>query len=349
MDTISLVDGRIDDGRRLIEILPQRDIDVTAAAWVLTSEDGNWFLYIATEEVDKSGQAAAYAKVYNVLRSMAGACISTSDVKLIGKKNPITKDILAFRSHLTDDALARYRDRLLGGIGVEEVYIYPQYETLRKSYMISYNRKDRTNRWRATTACGELYRNTKAKGAVGYSCAHYEGEKPGDEIHGTVAVLLEIGPEFDDSRILNDPNVQRVMRAQAQVASDRMFKAYHPDAVIEHADDAATQAVATWRTQARQDKVRSVALFEGGPYDGMKINVNHITAFANMAPVATKRGLRLFVLLPPLKDWERVVKGEIAKEGPFGTFHCYERRLVQGGAEFHHCSGENISEAISDR
>jgi hypothetical protein len=349
VDTITLVERRIDDGRRLIGLLSQKDIDVTAAAWVLTSEDGNWFLYIATEEVDKSGQATAYAKVYNVLRSMAGTCISTSDVKLIGKRNPITKDILGFPSQLTDNYFSRYPDRLLGGIGVEEVYIYPQYEYLRQAYTISYARQDRTNRWHATTVPGELYRNTKAKGAVGYSCARYEGEKPGDEIHGTVAVLLEIGPEFDDQRILNDPNVQRAMRSQAQVAADEMFKAYHPDAVIEHVDDPATQAAAMWRAQARQDKVRSVALFEGGPYDGMKININQINKYCNITPIATKRGLRLFVVLPPLQDWERVVKGEIAKEGPFDVFHCYERKLVPGGAEFHYCSGETISEALSEQ
>jgi len=69
VDTITLVERRIDDGRRLIGLLSQKDIDVTAAAWVPTSENGNWFLYIATEEVDKSGQATAYAKVYNVLRN----------------------------------------------------------------------------------------------------------------------------------------------------------------------------------------------------------------------------------------------------------------------------------------
>jgi len=55
VDIITLVERRIDDGRRLIELLTQKGIDVTAAAWVLTSEDGNWFLYIASKDVDKSG------------------------------------------------------------------------------------------------------------------------------------------------------------------------------------------------------------------------------------------------------------------------------------------------------
>ncbi len=349
MDTITLVKSRIDDGRRLIGLLGQKDIDVTAAAWVLTSEDGNWFLYIATEEVDKSGLTTAYLKVYNVLTSMAGTCISASDVKLIGQGNPITKDILLLRGQRADNLFASYRDRLLGNMCVEEVLVYPQYEPVRHEYRISYVRHDKTNRWHATTLPGELYRNTEAKGAVGYSCAHWEGEKPGEEIHGTVAVLLEIGPEFDDEKILNDPNVQRVMRAQAQVAADELFKAYHPDAVIKHIDDPATQAPAMWRAQATRNKAKPVALFEGGPYDGMKININHINKYCNMTPIATKRGLRLFVVLPPLQDWERVVKGEIAKEGPFDVFHCYERKLVPGGAEFHYCSGETISEALSEQ
>jgi hypothetical protein len=349
VDTVTLVERRTDDGRKLIELLTQKDIDVTAAAWVLTSEEGNWFLYIATQEVDKGGQAAAYAKVYSVLRSMAGTCISTSDVKLISKKNPITRDILRFASQLTDSPFARYRDRLLGSIGVEEVYIYPQYESLRQSYTISYVRQDRTNRWQARTTPGELYRNTRAKGAVGYSTARREGETEEDERHATVAVLLEIGPQFDDKSILSDPNVRRVMFAQAQIEADEMFKSHHPNATIEHIDYELLQASLISKAETRQPKAKVEALFVGGPYDGMSLSLEQITTYGIVTPVSSQRGIRLFVLLPPVDVWARLVKGEITKERSFEILYCYERKLIPGAAEFHYGSEDTISQALAQQ
>ena len=44
-----------------------------------------------------------------------------------------------------------------------------------------------------------------------------------------------------------------------------------------------------------------------------------------------------------------VLKGEMAKEGQFETLYCYERRFISGGAEFHYCSGDEISRALADR
>jgi hypothetical protein len=347
--TGTLVERRIDDGRKLIELLTQKDIDVVAAAWVLTSEDGNWFLYVATEEVDKSGQATAYAKVYNVLRSMADTCISTSDVKLVGKKNSITNDILSFQRQLTDIPFAQYRDRLLGNIGVEEVYVYPQYESLRQSFIVSYVRTDRTNRWQARTNAGELFRRTRAKGAVGYSTARREGETVEDERHATVAVLLEIGPQFDDKRILSDPNVRRVMTAQARVEADQMFKSYHPDATIEHFDDSEMHTLQTPIPGENRFQRRAEAPFVGGPFDGMKLNTDQVNMYCNITPVSTRRGVRLFVLLPPPEAWERLVNGQITKEGPFDVLHCYERMFVSRGVEFHYCTGDTISQALSEQ
>ena len=56
-------------------------------------------------------------------------------------------------------------------------------------------------------------------------------------MHATVSVLLEIAPQFDDQKILTDPNVRRVMSSQARIMADEMFMRYHPGAMIEHADE----------------------------------------------------------------------------------------------------------------
>ena len=54
MDTELLVENRIDDGQRLLIELVRDGFDVSAAAWLKTSEEGLWFLYIGSKSVDAS-------------------------------------------------------------------------------------------------------------------------------------------------------------------------------------------------------------------------------------------------------------------------------------------------------
>ena len=350
MDSATLVEKqKIDDGRKLIGLLALKEIDVTAAAWVKTYEEGNWFLYIATETVDKKGLATAYREVYGVLRAMPEAWISASEVKLVGKSNPITKDILTIRGERTANVPTRYHGSFLGGIGVEDVYIYPPYDPLRLWFSVSYTRQGDTNNWQARTKQGDLFRDTKATGAVAYSTARWEGEPEGAEKQATVAVLLEVGPQFDDPKILEDPNVQRVTRREAATIADEMFKHHHPGAVIEHVDDEERHKSVLRRAQEAAASPKADALFIGCPYDGMSISVDKVNSFCHITPISTRRGIRLFVLLPPLKDWDRLMKGEITKEGPFEVLYPYERKFVQGGAEFHYCAGDEISKALADQ
>ena len=42
-------------GMALIALLTQKEINVTTAAWVKTSEKRAWYLYIATDEVEEEG------------------------------------------------------------------------------------------------------------------------------------------------------------------------------------------------------------------------------------------------------------------------------------------------------
>jgi hypothetical protein len=121
VDSVALVENQIVDGRRFIELLGLKEIDIMAAAWVKTSDEGIWFLYLATEEVDKKGLSAAYREIYGVLRSeMPDASFSTSEVKLIAKAHPITKDISATRDDRVPNASIRFGGSMLGGLGIED-------------------------------------------------------------------------------------------------------------------------------------------------------------------------------------------------------------------------------------
>ena len=125
MDTYTLVENRIDDGRKLINLLTRVGFPLTAVCWVKTSEQGDWYLYIASTTVDQMDLASAYRDVYGVLTTISGTSISVSDVKLIGMNNPITKDILEIRQRYPGKLPTISRRRQLGSVAVDEVYVYP--------------------------------------------------------------------------------------------------------------------------------------------------------------------------------------------------------------------------------
>jgi hypothetical protein len=125
MDTIALVENQIDDGLRLINRLTAGDFDMSVACWVKTSEEGDWFLYIASKTVDEKGLAAAYREVYRVIQSMPDIWIPKSQVKLIGRENPIAKDALEIQRRFARKLPTRYPGPQLGNIAIEEAYFYP--------------------------------------------------------------------------------------------------------------------------------------------------------------------------------------------------------------------------------
>jgi hypothetical protein len=243
MDSDALVEEQIEIGRKLLGLLKLKGIDVTAAAWVKAGERDTWSLYIATEEVDRNGKTDAYLEIRSTLRSMPEAHIPMLDVKVIGVSHPLAKDIQKLLGEPTASIPVRYRGSLLGGMVVDGVYIYPPFDPLRLAFTVAYSRFGDTNHWLARTERGELLRGTQAKGAVGYLTARWRSDQAGIERFATVPVLLDVGPQFDDRRSLDDPNVRRVMRSQAATVADEMFRSHHPDAEIEHDEEEQSAAI----------------------------------------------------------------------------------------------------------
>jgi hypothetical protein len=242
MDTDTLVEERIDIGQKLITLLAEIGFHVAAACWIKPYEDDRWFLYIASEEVDRLGLAEAYRKVHGLFRSTQQQDWDLSSaVKLIRKDNPIARDILKIQERFPTNKPTRSRKIQLAGISSDEVYIYPPLEGRpvgsRLSYRVTYHRQGKTNAWRARTKKDATYRGMRAKGAVAYSTALWEGEKEGDEDHATVSVLLEVDPNFDDENPFLPPDVWKLLKSQARQMADEMFKSRHPDAVIEHGEE----------------------------------------------------------------------------------------------------------------
>ena len=70
------------------------------------------------------------------------------------------------------------------------------------------------------------------------------------------------------------------------------------------------------------------SMLHGGPYDGIVLDHHDINLYTQFMPI----GIRKFVLMPPLNEWDAVRRGDKEKSGPFdGACPMYELiRTLQG-------------------
>jgi hypothetical protein len=127
VDQSTLVENQIADGRRFIERFAADGTPVQAAFWVKTAEEGLWFLYVATELIDRVGPAAAYRAVHTSLRKLGEAWVSSSEIKVVSPSNPIARDVLAIMARHPGRLATRFGGKTLGSTSVEQVYIYPSH------------------------------------------------------------------------------------------------------------------------------------------------------------------------------------------------------------------------------
>ena len=237
MDTQTLVDDKIHDGQRFITLLVQKKFEVVVACWVKTSEEDDWFLYVASGEVDKKGLAEAYREAYRALEVLDTPWITASQLKLVRSDDPIVADVKETQYLLTAAFPTISHRPQLGDLSTQEVYIYPNLEPdkvlLRQVFSIAYVRQENTNIWNATTRPGGFHRGVRAKGAVSYTTASYEGEKPEEQRFAIVSVLVEIDPKFDERAFLERPDTRSMLADQARRMADELFTSKHPEAIIQ--------------------------------------------------------------------------------------------------------------------
>ncbi len=137
MDQDAVVSEQTESGKRLIEALAAAGFDVRVAFWAKPSDDGKWFLYLASPAVDEKGPLAAYRFVFDVLRQIPDLRIEPLEVKVIGLNDSLAQAALAVTKPTVTDrpfavrnpkpypGMTRFDGAVLGGVSVEGVYIYP--------------------------------------------------------------------------------------------------------------------------------------------------------------------------------------------------------------------------------
>lgn len=124
MDQGPLVIEQIDAGTEFIDRLDEH-LRVSAAFWLKASDEGRWYLYIASDKINDSTKRAAYLEVSRVAREMGNPNLDPFQIKLIGSDDPLARASFDAHHRFAAKVPTRFKGNQFGGVSVEEVYIYP--------------------------------------------------------------------------------------------------------------------------------------------------------------------------------------------------------------------------------
>jgi hypothetical protein len=123
MDQGALVAEQIDAGAALAHRFDKYPLQ--AAFWLKRAEDGQWFLYLVSDQINDSNFGLAYGEVIRLLGPGPHIWLEPSQVKVRGANQPVAKAVLAIQQEYPGHFPMRLRSRMLGDLYVDEVFIYP--------------------------------------------------------------------------------------------------------------------------------------------------------------------------------------------------------------------------------
>ncbi len=124
MDQGPLVMEEIDAGAELV-----RQFDnykpVKVAFWLKATGEQNRFLYIASERIDDMNFDIAYEEVLRLADKIRSPYLDPFRVKLVGAEDPLARAAVEINKRFPGRMATRFGGKSFGGIGVDDVYIYP--------------------------------------------------------------------------------------------------------------------------------------------------------------------------------------------------------------------------------
>ena len=124
MDQGPLVIDQIDAGARFLGEF-QKYTPVKTAFWLKESDEGEWSLYVASDQITDDNFDVAYGEVLRIAGQRRQPLFDPFQVKLIGADDPLAKAALDINRRNPGPIGTRFHGEVFGGLPVEEVYVYP--------------------------------------------------------------------------------------------------------------------------------------------------------------------------------------------------------------------------------
>jgi hypothetical protein len=119
-----LVVEETDAGGELIRRL-DKHVPVKVAFWVKLSEEGQWYLYIASDQINDHNVDVAYGKVLQLADEMGSVYLDPFRVKLIPTDDPLAQAAVDVHRRYPRPIATRLGAKDFGGTAVDGVFIYP--------------------------------------------------------------------------------------------------------------------------------------------------------------------------------------------------------------------------------
>jgi hypothetical protein len=121
---------------RLIESLSSKGFEIGIAFWAKPTDEGKWYLYLASPLYDAKGPATAYRLVHDVLRQKPELWIDPFENKVVGMTDSMATEATRFvnstiagipSNGLNPSRLPRiieFDGSSLGKVSIDGAYIY---------------------------------------------------------------------------------------------------------------------------------------------------------------------------------------------------------------------------------
>jgi hypothetical protein len=124
MDTGPLVDEQLEAAARFLDKF-RKYAPVQAAFWLKDSDEGLWYLYLASDQINDDNFDLAYREVGRIDRELQDPWFNVFRVKVLGIEEPLAKAVLDQIRRYGSKRPIRLFGTTLGGRSVEELYVYP--------------------------------------------------------------------------------------------------------------------------------------------------------------------------------------------------------------------------------
>jgi hypothetical protein len=124
MDQSILVIEQIDAGTEFIRDFNDY-VPISVALWVKPIDAQGMYLYLASDKIDSTNFDLAYGEVLRRLAPGSNPWLDPFQIKVVNSADSVARDALRIRQRFTAPIPTRYNGSSIGGIEIDEAYIYP--------------------------------------------------------------------------------------------------------------------------------------------------------------------------------------------------------------------------------
>ena len=124
MDQRVLVSDEINAGTDLIQNV-NKTLPIQAAFWLYETYEGQWFLYLASDQVTDANIRESYGHVLRADQESPNLFLDVFHVKLIPLESPMAQEALATYERYPSTTVTRINRYSFGGLPIAGGYLYP--------------------------------------------------------------------------------------------------------------------------------------------------------------------------------------------------------------------------------